>query len=154
MAAKKSRSAKKNPSRSAPRRNQAGKFKVTAAEAKSLTGAAVGGALSGAVTNAIDGVKPPALAMVPSALITVGLGIVLVAATKAPLAKAIGYGMVAHGAGDVVEEFMGPAGAPMGAPKKDGEALVFSNPGHYNSLHHNPGHYSAASKHVGALVTF
>lgn len=151
--AKKRTPAKKNPSRSAPRRNQAGKFKLTGPETKTLTGAAAGGAISGTVTTYIDGMKPDFLQAVPSAVITATIGVLMVAMTRQPIAKAIGGGMVAHAVGDMVEELMG-APAPAATPAKQDEALVFSNPGHYNRLNSNPGHYSAASKHVGALVTF
>ena len=149
---KKRTPAKKNPSRP-PRRNQAGKFKLTGPETKNLTGAAAGGAISGAATSYIDDMKPDFLAAIPSGVITAALGVVVVAMSRQPIAKAIGGGMVAHAVGDMVEELMG-APAPAPAPAKQDEALVFSNPGHYNRLNSNPGHYSAASKHVGALVTF
>jgi hypothetical protein len=155
MAARKRAPAKKNPTRKSPRRNQAGKFKLTGPEVKNLTGAAAGGAMSGAVTSYIDGMKPDFLQAVPSAVITAGIGVVLVAMSRQPVAKAIGGGMVAHAVGDMVEEFMQQPGSAGPSPEtKAKEALVFSNPGHYNSLQHNPGHYSAHSKNVGALVTF
>jgi len=158
--------AKKNPAtRAAPRRNQAGKFKLTAAEVKSLSGAAAGGGVAGAVTGWVDSVKPPALDMIPSSVLTAAAGVLVVAMTRDALAKAVGYGMVASSVGDIVQEFMGNGTTTVTkeqTEEKGGGALVFSNPGHYGLRHnpaharmtHNPGHYSAHSKHVGALVTF
>mgnify|MGYP003654456800 FL=1 len=144
--------AKSNPTKPrAPRRNQAA-FRITPTDARNLGMTAAGGAVGGAVTGYLDEMKPEALAMVPTELLTVGAGLLIVAMSKAPAAKAVASGMIGYAAGSMVEKFTADAAAtvaPEVAPEKGLGALYgLQSP---RSIAHNPVHRRATN--VGALIS-
>ena len=144
--------AKSNPTKPrAPRRNQAA-FRITPTDARNLGMTAAGGAVGGAVTGYLDEMKPEALAMVPTELLTVGAGLLIVAMSKAPAAKAVASGMIGYAAGSMVEKFAAEAAAtvaPEVAPEKGLGALYgLQSP---RSISHNPLHRRPTN--VGALVS-
>ena len=147
--------AKSNPTKPrAPRRNQAA-FRITPTDARNLGMTAAGGAVGGAVTGYLDEMKPEALAMVPTELLTVGAGLLIVAMSKAPAAKAVASGMIGYAAGSMVEKFA--AEAAQNAGNGTGNGNDTTNAGALyglqspRSISHNPLHRRPTN--VGALVS-
>ena len=143
---KKRTPAKKNPTRRRPRRNQA-KMKVTPIEARNLAMAGAGGATAGAMESYIDDLKPAFLDMVPTGVVSVGIGVLLTAVTKAAPVKSFASGWVAQGAGSAIKHFMnqGPAKTETKTEDKSTAALLsFSNPTHYRTN---------MAGHVGNLIS-
>ena len=103
----KSRAKSNPPARRSPRKNQA--FKITPTDARNLGMTAAGGAVGGAVTGYLDDMKPEALEAVPTELLTAGAGLLIVAMSKAPAAKAIAAGMIGYAAGSMVEKYVAAA---------------------------------------------
>lgn len=147
--------AKSNPTKPrAPRRNQAA-FKITPTDARNLAMTAAGGAVGGAVTGYLDEMKPEALAAVPTELLTVGAGLLIVAMSKAPAAKAVASGMIGYAAGSMVEKVT--AEAAQNAGNGTGNGNDTTNAGALyglqspKSIAHNPVHRRATN--VGALIS-
>lgn len=154
------RKSKSNPTkaRRAPRKNQA--FKITPTDARNLGMTAAGGAVGGAVTGYLDEMKPEALAMVPTELLTVGAGLLIVAMSKAPAAKAVASGMIGYAAGSMVEKWTAEAaqstgtgtgtgtGTENGKDNNTGALFGLQSP---RSIAHNPYHRRATN--VGALIS-
>ena len=147
--------AKSNPTKPrAPRRNQAA-FRITPTDARNLGMTAAGGAVGGAVTGYLDEMKPEALAMVPTELLTVGAGLLIVAMSKAPAAKAVASGMIGYAAGSMVEKFTAEAAQNAGIGTGNGNDTTnagalygLQSP---RSISHNPLHRRPTN--VGALVS-
>lgn len=145
---------KKNPARRAPRRNQA--FKITPTDARNLGMSAAGGAVGGAVTGYLDEMKPEALAMVPTELLTAGAGLLIVAMSKQPAAKAIAAGMIGYAAGSMVEKFTADAttttGAKSGTETTEASKSLDSLYALPNPYKHTPNPYHSRTN-VGALIS-
>ncbi len=147
--------AKSNPTKPrAPRRNQAA-FRITPTDARNLGMTAAGGAVGGAVTGYLDEMKPEALAMVPTELLTVGAGLLIVAMSKAPAAKAVASGMIGYAAGSMVEKFTAEAAQNAGNGTGNGNDTInagalygLQSP---RSIAHNPVHRRPTN--VGALIS-
>lgn len=144
--------AKSNPTKPRPPRKNQAAFKITPADARNLAATAAGGAVGGAVTGYLDDMKPPALAMIPTELLTAGAGLLLTAVSKAPMAKAFSAGMMGYAAGSMVEKFTSGAAttaAPAVEPTAELGALYgLQSP---RSIANNPVHRRPTN--VGALIS-